>query len=66
MDRETVSRVSVPEQYDKAVSCFERYYQYEEISGTERKTVELIPEAACREAVANALIHREWDINSHI
>lgn len=66
MERETVSRVSVLEQYDKAVSYFKRYYQYEEISGIERKTVELIPEAAYREAVANALIHREWDINSHI
>lgn len=66
MERETVSRVSVLEQYDKAVSYFKRYYQYEEISGIERKTVELIPEAAYREAVVNALIHREWDINSHI
>ena len=66
MERETVSRVSVLEQYDKAVSYFRRYYQYEEISEIERKTVELIPEAAYREAVANALIHREWDINSHI
>lgn len=66
MERETVSRVSVLEQYDKAVSYFKRYYQYEEISGIERKTVELIPEVAYREAVANALIHREWDINSHI
>ncbi len=66
MERETVSRVSVLEQYDKAVSYFKRYYQYEEISEIERKTVELIPEAAYREAVANALIHREWDINSHI
>lgn len=66
MERETVSRVSVLEQYDKAVSYFKRYYQYEEISGIERKTVELIPEAAYREAVANALIHREWGINSHM
>ena len=66
MERETVSRVSVLEQYDKAISYFKRYYQYEEISGTERKTVELIPEAAYREAVANVLIHREWNINSHI
>ncbi len=28
--------------------------------------VEKIPEAAFREAIANALIHRAWDINSHI
>ena len=36
------------------------------IEGIERKTVELIPENAFREAVANSLVHREWDINSHI
>lgn len=65
-DRETVERESVLKQYDKAVECFKRYYQYEEISEIERKTVDLIPEAAFREAVANALVHRDWDINSHV
>ena len=66
LDRETASGVSVLEQYDKAVLAFRRYYQYEMIEGIERKTVELIPENAFREAVANSLIHREWDINSHV
>lgn len=28
--------------------------------------MEKIPEAAFREAIANALIHRVWDVNSHI
>lgn len=28
--------------------------------------VEKIPETAFREAIANALIHRVWDINLHI
>ena len=28
--------------------------------------MEKIPEAAFREAIANALIHRVWDIDSHI
>lgn len=65
-DRETISGVSVLEQYDKAVSTFRRYYQYEMIEGIERKTVELLPENAFREAVANSLVHREWDINSHV
>ena len=66
LDRETVAGVSVLEQYDRAVSVYRRYYQYEVIEGVERKTVELIPEEAFREAVANALVHREWDVNSHI
>ena len=66
LDRETIKGVSVLEQYDKAVLAFRRYYQYETIEGIERKTVDLLPENAFREAVANSLVHREWDINSHI
>lgn len=66
MDRETITKQSVLKQYDKAVEYYKRYYQYEEISGIERKTVELIPEAAFREAVANALVHRDWNINAHV
>ena len=45
---------------------WKRYYQCEEITGIERKTKEFIPEAAFREAVANALAHRNWDMNSHV
>ena len=36
------------------------------IQGADRKTMEKIPEAAFREAIANALIHRVWDVDSHI
>ena len=42
-----------------------RYYTYEEISGAYREKKELIPEMAFREAVANALVHRTWDIKAH-
>lgn len=66
MDREIVSNESVLKQYDKAVEYYKRYYQYEEISGVLRTTVETVPETAFREAVANALIHRNWDIKSHV
>lgn len=66
MDRETVMGESVLKQYDKAVELFKRYYQYDKISEIERKTVDLIPEAAFREAVANALVHRNWDIPAHV
>lgn len=54
------------EVYDKTIDVFRDYYQYEEIQGSDRKTVEKIPEAAFREAVANALIHRTWDMESEI
>lgn len=66
MDRETIEKTSVLKQYDAAVSMIKRYYQYEEISGIERKKIDLIPENAYREAIANSLIHRDWSINSHI
>lgn len=43
---------------------FRDYYQYEEIQDAYRKKVEKIPAAAFREAMANALIHRVWDVES--
>lgn len=66
MDRETVEKTSILKQYDEAVHMIKRYYQYEEIAEIERKKVDIIPETAYREAIANALIHRDWSINAHI
>ena len=66
LDRETFTGCSILKQYDDIISAFRRYYQYEEIQGFERRTVDRIPEEAFREAVANALVHRTWDINAHI
>lgn len=66
MDRETISHISILEQYQKTLTLFTKYYQYEIIDGIERKKVELLPEKAFREALTNALIHRTWDINIHI
>ena len=60
--RATIENISILEVYDKAIDMFRDYYQYEIIEGAERKNVEKIPEAAFREAIANALIHRAWDI----
>ncbi len=47
---------------EKVSEVFKDYYQYEEIQGAERKKTEKIPEAAFREAIANALINRAWDV----
>ena len=66
MDRETFSHMSILKQYDAAVNMIKRYYQYEEINEIERKKVDLIPETAYREAIANALVHRDWSIPAHI
>lgn len=64
--RSTFENISVLEEYDKSVNVFRDYYQYEVIQGIERKKVEKIPEAAFREAIANALIHRAWDVEAQI
>lgn len=65
-DRNTFVNMSIFSQFHKTIEVFERYYKYEEIRGFERIEKELIPEKAFREVIANAIIHRTWDINSNI
>ena len=64
--RATFDNISILAGYEKVSEVFKDYYQYEEIQGAERKKAEKIPEAAFREAIANALIHRAWDVASQI
>ena len=64
--RATFDHISILAVYEKTLEVFKDYYQYEEIQGANRKKVEKIPEAAFREAIANALIHRVWDMDSQI
>lgn len=64
--RATFDHISIFEVYEKTAEVFKDYYEYEEIQGTDRKKIEKIPEAAFREAIANALIHRAWDMDSQI
>lgn len=64
--RATFDHISILAVYEKVSEIFKDYYQYEEIQGTERIKAEKIPETAFREAIANALIHRAWDVESQI
>ena len=64
--RITFENTSILDIYEKTLNVFRDYYQYEVIQGADRKMVEKIPEAAFREAIANALIHRIWDVDSQI
>ena len=66
LDRETHERCSVLDQYDAALSLFRKYYQYEKVEGATRNAYELVPEAAFREVIANALVHRTWDVSAHV
>lgn len=65
-DRILLNHMSILDQYDKAVEVYRLYYQYDEIKGAYRETIQTIPEVAFREALANALVHRLWDIKSQI
>jgi ATP-dependent DNA helicase RecG len=61
LKRKIVDHQSVLSILDKAVEMYQDAYQYEEIRGMYRDKVELIPEDAFREVIANALMHRTWD-----
>ena len=64
--RVTFENISILEVYEKAIAVFRDYYEYEVIQEADRKKIEKIPEAAFREAIANSLIHRVWDVESQI
>lgn len=66
LKRVTFENESVLSELENAVEVYRDFYQYEEIDGMSRKKVERIPEEAFREAIANALIHRTWDVNAQI
>lgn len=66
MDRTIIENVSVFTQFHEAINMYQRYYQYEKIDDISRTKVEMIPEKAFREALANALVHRLWDIDASI
>lgn len=64
--RENVNKKSLLIQFYRAIELYEQYYCYEEIEEFNRVKKELIPKEAFREALANAMVHRVWDINSFI
>lgn len=66
LNRYTIVGKSVLTQYDSAVEIFEQFYEYEVIDGITRTSKESVPKEAFREAVANAIVHRTWDIKSNI
>ena len=65
-DRVTIEKVSVLNQLDSAMAYFRKNYSSERIIGGKRQREFLIPENAFREALANAIVHRAWDIRASI
>lgn len=66
MDREIINNCSILKMYNNALEMFERYYVFEKIEGFERIEKNIIPKEAFREALANAIVHRTWDVNANI
>lgn len=65
-EREQFTQECILKQYLEAITFYKRYYQYEVIEGSTRKTIELLPEVAFREALVNALVHRDWSLKAYI
>lgn len=63
-ERQDLSGASLLQQLHQAVSIYEREYTHEEVRESTRQRVERIPREAFREALANALIHRLWDVQA--
>lgn len=66
LSRMQIKGVSILEAFDISIDKYREYYQFEKIEGSYREKVDLIPEKAFREAIANALVHRDWMTNSYI
>lgn len=65
-ERKRLIGVSALSQLRGALDMYRTYYCYEVIEGALRTSRQAIPEDAFREAVANALIHRRWDVPANI
>jgi ATP-dependent DNA helicase RecG len=51
---------------DGAVQVYEDQFCYEAVANLHRQAVERIPRAAFRGAVANAIVHRAWDVSAPV
>lgn len=67
IDKNTLRNISVIEEFDKSIEFYEKHINRKEIiKGAYRETIEEIPLVAFRESIANAIVHREYIIESDI
>lgn len=66
-DRLYLKNISIIEQYDKSMDFFKKHINISEIiDAAYRKTIEEVPIVAFREALANAIVHREYMVDIDI
>lgn len=66
-DRIDLENISIVSQFDKAIDFYYKHInKQEEISGAYRKTIEEVPLVAYREAIANAICHRDYKKDANI
>jgi ATP-dependent DNA helicase RecG len=66
LSRKTFEKMSVLSQMRSALEVFNDNYVYEEIIGEQRIRKFKIPYEAFRETLANAIVHRCWDVPANI
>lgn len=60
-DREVLEEVSIIEQYESCMRFYRKHINIgEKIEGAYRETVEEVPLVAYREAITNAIVHRDY------
>lgn len=64
--RVEIGHTSLLHQYETVLGLYKDQYQKEVIQGSIRQLEEDIPETALREALVNALIHRNWSVPGNI
>jgi ATP-dependent DNA helicase RecG len=66
-DRKRLSNLSMLSYFDELMTIFKlQYPEYDIIKGIQREKKELIPLVAFREAISNALLHRDYLIQSGV
>lgn len=66
-DRSILKNISIIEAFDKSIDFYEKHINKAEIiKEAYRETVEEVPLVAFREAIANAIVHRDYMIDADI